>query len=74
MDSNLVQGYFGHTNETIPENNPIFLPLALGVATESFHFAIPAVTSKSIGIQGVRLRGARDENSSTYTCGLQEEQ
>ena len=32
------------------------------------------ITSNSNGIQGVRLRGAGDENSSTYTYGLQEEQ
>ena len=50
------------------------LQFARHVATESFHFIIPIDTSKSNGIQGVCLRGARDENSSTYTCGLQEEQ
>ena len=34
---------------------------------------IPTVTPNKNGIQGVRLRGMRDENSSKYTCGLQEE-
>ena len=35
---------------------------------------IPTVTPNRNGIQGVYLREMRDENSSKYTCGLQEEQ
>ena len=69
-----MDSYFGHLIKRIPNNNPIVLQLARRVATVSFHFVVPTVITNSNGIQGVCLRGLRDENSSAYTCGLQEEQ
>ena len=69
-----MDGYFGHLTEKLPGNNPIF-----SAFQACCHCVVPPchsynVTSNSNGIQGICLRGARDENPSTYTCDLQKEQ
>ena len=46
----LVDGYFGYLIGKITGNKPTFLQLTKRVATESFHFIIPIVTSNSNGM------------------------
>ena len=60
----------GHVTEKNPGNNPTFLQFSKRVATEAFHFVIPAATSGSTMCQNVSVRRGRDEVSSTYTYAL----
>ena len=50
-----------------PGNNPTFLQFSERVATEVFHFVIPAVTSGSTMCQNFSVRRTRDEVSCTHT-------
>ena len=68
-----MDGYFGHLTEKIQTIQ------SFSACQVCCHCAVPlcyscTVTFHSNEIQGVCLRGARDKNSSTYTCGLHEEQ
>ena len=69
-----MDDYFDHLTEKIQETI-----LSFSACQACYHCVIPprysyTVISDSNGIQGVCLRGTRNENSSTCTCGLQGEQ
>ena len=67
LGTRMIEGFYGHVTEKNPGNNPTVLQFSKRVATEAFHFVIPAVTSDNTMCQNVSVRRTRDEVSSTYT-------